>query len=196
MFVYGDYDYRSPIRAATDQIDPMEQLLFPFMNFTCSGRITRLMFVARKSIEFNNINHQNYSVTSWPMFSLWHRVGNNFMWMQRLGPTSPSQLQITSQTIQSASSGSTTGDRQDEVVVINFTMPNSIPFGSGYILGLRQNSLNTSSNQPSWNIKVLRQSGGYGLKLHVVCDGLQLRRCPVDVMEYQEVPYIAVETSM
>jgi hypothetical protein len=184
MFISGDGDsYRSPILAATDEIGPREQLLFPFMNFTCSGNITRLIFVARRTHQLNN-------VTSWPVFSLWHHMGDDFIQIQRLGPITAS--------VQPASR-SMTGDSQEEVFMINFTPP--IPFEPSYMLGVRQYySLIT---QPDWYIKVLRQRGGYGLTLmcarsdQYIPDLDGRRRCPVvAVTEEQEMPYIAVETSM
>ena len=194
MFIY---DYRSPILAATDQIHPMEQLLFPFMHFTCSGSITRLMFVANRSRE----SSQNV-VTSWPVFSLWHHndaTSDNFLEVRSMGPLSP--CQITS--LQPASR-SMRGNRQVEVVMINFTSP--VSFVAGDILGLRQNDTiqyqyqyNNSNTKTgtfllSRSIRVLRQSGGgYGLAL--TCNEWDSSGCTVDTRVIQEVPYIAIETS-
>ena len=83
--------------------------------------------------------------------------------------------------------------------MINFTSP--VRFVAGDILGLRQHDRlqneqwhNTSSTGTFWpvvsdySIKVLRQSGGYGLAL--TCD----EPCPTD-NGAQEMPYIAIETS-
>ena len=67
------YDHRSPIQAATSQIHPTSaQLLFSFMNFTCSGSITRLMFVA------SAFGLGDSSDRQLPVFSLWHRYGDKF----------------------------------------------------------------------------------------------------------------------
>ena len=176
-------DYRSPIFSAIDDIGPMQQLLFPFMNFTCSGNITRLIFVARRAHQLNlaaaDDSRQN-NVTSWPMFSLWHNTGGNFMEMQPLGPMHPNQIV----SVQPASR-SMTGDSQEEVFMINIMPP--IQFQPGYVLGLRQNSMKTQQN---WHIKVLRQRGGYGLK----CDH-QFNRPMCLEIGPQEMPYIAVKTS-
>ena len=188
LFISGDdnnYYSLSPILAATSQISSTDQLLFTFMNFTCSGMITRLIFVARRSYELNN-------VTSWPVFSLWKNRSGNFIEMQRFFPDQASSIQPAFE--------STTNDSQlEKVFMINIMPP--IQFKSGYVLGLRQNSLSVTGTQPHFynTIKVLRQSGGYGLTL--IC-GDQYRlegptRCPaVNVTKRKEMPYIAVETSM
>ena len=186
MFINGDgYSYTSPILAATDPFanDPPDQLLFPFMNFTCSGSITRLIFVARRYHEVNNDNN----VASWPVFSLWHNMSGDVMHIQHLGPMHPNQIA----SIQPASTFMT-DNSQEEVFMINFSSP--IPFENGYILGLRQYR-NASSHQSDSYIKVLRLSGGYGLTFRIYnCSSQYMpRRC---LTKHQEVPYIAVDTSM
>ena len=117
-------------------------------------------------------------------------MDDDSMWMRRVGIIPPGGAQIVS--VQPASR-SVTGDSQEEVLVINVTVP-SIPFQPGYILGLRQYSMNNQPNQN--NIKVLRQIGGYGLTL--ISDNLDWpRRVPaVNFTEHQEMPYIAIDTSM
>ena len=142
MFINGDDDdYRSPILSAIDVIGPTEQLLFPFMNFTCSGSMTRLIFVARRAHQLNPDSHQN-NATSWPVFSLWHLTGDDFMERQPLGPMHPNQIV----SIQPASR-SMSGDSQEvfEVFMIDFMPP--IQFEPGYILGLRQYSMSAQPNQ-------------------------------------------------
>ena len=142
MFINGDDDdYRSPILSAIDVIGPTEQLLFPFMNFTCSGSMTRLIFVARRAHQLNPDSHQN-NATSWPVFSLWHHTGDYFMERQPLGPMHPNQIV----SIQPASR-SMSGDSQEvfEVFMIDFMPP--IQFEPGYILGLRQYSMSAQPNQ-------------------------------------------------
>lgn len=168
--------YESPIVGATDQIGRIEQLLFPFTNFTCSGSITRLMFVASKPNEIANLS----MISSWPTFSLWHRQGDSYNEVSSIGPFHPDQI-----TSVQPPSRSIFNDRQVEVVMVNFSSP--VHFEAGNILGLRQHPFNTSSSR---YIRVLRQRWGYGLKL--ICEP---SGCPVDI-EYpnQEVPYIAVET--
>ena len=94
IFINGDDDdYRSPILSVIDEIGSTEQLLFPFMNFTCSGSMTRLIFVAHRAHQLNPDGHQN-NVTSWPVFSLWHHTlsGGDFMERQALGPMHPNQI--------------------------------------------------------------------------------------------------------
>ena len=197
-----DDDYRSPILSAIDDIGPMEELLFPFLNFTCSGNITRLIFVAsmymymvarraHQSLSPAD-SHQN-NVTSFPLFSLWHqyRMDDDSTWMQRVGIIPPNDAQLVS--VQPAST-SVTGDSQEEVLMINITV-SSIPFQPGYILGLRQYSMNTQPNQyKNIIIKVLRQTVGYGLTLSYTD---WPRRVPaVNFAQRPEMPYIAIDTSM
>ena len=185
MFINGDYT--SPILSTIDDIGPMEQLLFPFMNFTCSGSITRLIFVARKYHELNTGSHQG-SVASWPMFFLWHNMSGDFMPIQPLPqPRRPDQI---------SSDSADDSQLQEEVFAISF--PSPIQFDNGYALGLRQYlMINTSSNQPDSYIKVLRQSGGYGLTLRINNCSSQSMPCSCRCCtECQEMPYIAVETSM
>ena len=176
-----DDDYRSPIDplSVIDDIGPMEQLLFPFMNFTCSGMITSLTFMARSELNTDSSQLQNGVLTSWPVFSLWQRMpGSDFT--QILNEVSIPVI----------------GDIQEGVLVINITVP-SIPFQSGYILGLRQQNI----QQPNNYIRVLRQIGGYGLTL---ISGNQNNvdwptgwRFPaVNFTKQQEMPYITIDTSM
>ena len=185
MFIY---DHRSPIDAAKDQIHPMQQLYFPFMNFTCDGSITRLMFVAR--------NRSRDVVTAWPTFSLWEDDGIIFREViNSMGPLPPSQI-----TSLQPPSRSSVGDKQVEVVVINFTVP--VSFVAGNLLGLRQtqgydwqHSTNTGTFMPQISsIRVLRQNGG---GLVMICDEWNsvVGECVGSMREVQEMPYIAIETS-
>ena len=139
------YDHRSPIAAATDQISQMEQLLFPFMSFTCNASITRLMFVANTG----NRSHESSQVTSWPKFSLWRRgEDDNFIEVvPNLGPVNPDQIV----SVQPASRS--TIDRQVEVVVINFV--HSIEFQAGYILGIRQYSYYDEVMASDWLVHII-----------------------------------------
>jgi hypothetical protein len=107
-------------------------------------------------------------------------------------------------------SGSLIDGREVEVVVINFASP--FRFVAGDILGLRQYyglqnehwQHNTSSTSTGTtflplsdysSIKVLRQSGGYGLAL--ICDEWQTwcNEYPTEMRKLQEMPYIVIETS-
>ena len=202
MFIDGSGDdYTPPILSATDQIGPMEQLLFPFMNFTCGGGLTRLMFVASRQRESN----QNL-ITSWPVFSLWHTESDDDYRSFRLSFSPLNPIEITS--LQPPSRSSIDG-KEVEVVMVNFAYAPPVRFVAGDVLGLRQYNVyrpqnehwhNTSSTGTFWpvvsnySIKVLRQSRGYGLAL--TCDELYTS-CPTesDVNIVQEMPYIAIETS-
>ena len=176
MFVY---DHRSPIQAATSQILPTApQLLFPFMNFTCSGSITRLMFVASG---LSDLSDDVISQT--PVFSLWHRDGDNFWKRRSMGMFHSNQL-----TFNQAVAVTDVG-----LVEITFYTP-SIRFQAGDILGLKQPQIihknNFSSNLLSpVNIRLLRQRGGYGLTFMCTPSGLE---CLVWGREVQ-LPYIAIE---
>ncbi|MCG8624663.1 MAG: hypothetical protein MJE68_22040, partial [Proteobacteria bacterium] len=99
--------------------------------------------------------------------------------------------------------------KEVEVVMVNFAYTPPVRFVAGDVLGLRQYYYdvyrpqnehwhNTSSTGTFWpvvsnySIKVLRQSGGYGLAL--TCNEFYTS-CPTDVNGAQEMPYIAIETS-
>ena len=148
----------SLIHAATDQIHSAGQL-FPFMNFTCSGNITSLMFVGsrfRQSTHNNTVSQQLQSVTSWPYFSLWSLWGSTYHKVMHhvIGPTSPDRIVSIQPAIMF-------DDKQMEVFRINITSP--IPVETGNILGLRQQTISAENHYCS--IKVLRQIGGYGFTL-------------------------------
>ena len=204
MFIY---DHRSPIDAATDQIPSTingstQQLLFPFMNFTCNNNITRLMFVARKINNTHESSSENAVriLISRPIFSLWHREGDGHF--RKTRNINIASFQPPSRVLN--------GDGEVGVVVINFTVP--VMFEAGNILGLRQdtnnlrlpnhnnnNTLNTSiilPNLVSYSMTVLGQSGGYGLAL--TCGRTTLsgaRGCEVTGgFHDQAMPYIAIET--
>ena len=157
MFINRNYnDNRSPILSAIDEIGPTEQLLFPLMNFTCSGSMTRLILVAHRSRAHQlNPNSRQSNVTSWPVFSLWRHTGGNFIKRQALGPMHPDQIV----SVQPASR-SMSGDSQVvfEVLMIDFMPP--IQFEPDYVLGLRQYySMSAQPNQ--YSIRALRQREGY-----------------------------------
>ena len=186
------YDHRSPIDAATGStIDgSTQQLLFPFMNFTCNGSITRLMFVARKiNIIARESSPKNAvrTLTSWPMFSLWHRESDSHF---RKTNNIRDPLQIT--TLQPPGRV-LIDDGEVGVVVINFTVP--VVFEAGNILGLRQDTGISLPNDllVSYSIKVLGQRRGYSLAQicgqWVTFSG----ECAVTASD-QAMPYIAIET--
>ena len=169
MFVY---DRRSPIQGATSQIRPASaQLLFPFMNFTCSGNITRLVFVPSELRDSSD-----GVIIQKPVFSLWNRDGNNMYYSKT--QSSFNQL-ISNQPINVL---------EDGLVEVNFTP--YVRFEVGDILGLRQQN-GLSNLRRLLNVRVLRQRGGYGLILNCTAIGF---RCPVSVGELQQIPYIAIET--
>ena len=95
MFVYN---CRSPIDAADVTYSTEQQLLFHFMNFTCGGNITSLMFILgsrfRQSTHNNIVNQQLQSITSWPYFSLLSLQSTTYheVMHHAIGPTSPDQI--------------------------------------------------------------------------------------------------------
>ena len=185
MFVY---DHRSPIQGATSQILPTApQLLFPFMNFTCSGSITRLMFVA------SGLGDSSDGVINWswrPVFSLWHRMndGDNFVKRSSMGIFNHDQP-------------SNQPARVTDVGLVEINFTTSISFEAGDILGLRQQFSSHLQRSLPMNIGVLRQRGGYGLTLMCTSSALEPSElCPdweqIDnELLLQQIPYIAIETS-
>ena len=193
MFVY---DYRSPILAATTHTSPLTQLLFPFMNFTCDGNITRLMFVANRSrhrLSDSGVGGSQIA-TSWPVFSLWHQYDSDqYREMRSMVPFCPDERTPASVT--------------DDVLVEAVNVIPHVRFEAGDILGLRQpfqHCQNTGAHGQSSNwqsqllncrVKLLRQRGGYGLTQ--ICTPSTDSGCQVwdmGIEELQQTPYIAIET--
>ena len=188
-------------------LTPHSYLLFPFMNFTCNSTITRLMFVARLS---NNWETQlrfdtSYNISKWPQFFLWRRNNDHFYDMYyNIGPFSHNQLlNLHVQAPETESMGTST-DNQIGLIEVNLTAP--VEFKEGDILGLRirmeQHVESTESpaspTQRSVNqvITVLGQRRGYGLTLFCNQNGWPCNEpSQVNVhREDQQMPYIAIET--
>ena len=181
MFIY---DHRSPIQGATIQIPSASaQLLFPFMNFTCSGNITRLMFVA-SGLSVSSVDDV-IIISQRPVFSLWHRTsdGDNFVKRSSMGIFNHDQP--SNQPARVTDVG---------LVEVNFTP--YVSFEAGDILGLRQQFITSSNLQSPVNIRVLRQRGGYGLTLICTQPGSEHSECRVrEIEQLQQIPYIAIEIS-
>ena len=160
-------------------------LLFPFMNFTCDGTITRLMFIARL-ISNSRIHHFDPMLLStWPQFFLWRDHGND---IHTIGPSERSQIQTTG-------TESTYTNTVDEIGRFEIDLaPSPVPFREGDILGLHMNHTFMIRIGNHAKLTVLGHRKGYGLRLscnqdHVCTDPGQARREDIQFM-----PYIAVET--
>ena len=170
-FVHG-----SPIPAQDDLSTHQRQLLFPFMNFTCTSTLTSLTFIAR--VESSGPDRDGNGITSWPSFSLWHQSGiDNFMNMGKIGPSGPDQLTICP------------SEKDSDVRLVRVTL--TATFEAGDIIGLQQQNspLHETINQGA-TVTVVRQRG-YGLIW--VCDERNII-CAVRVPGWrsiQQIPYIA-----
>ena len=175
---------RYPIPTAPQQLNlsGSNQLLLTFMNFTCNGTITKLTYIGqlRPSYYYDYTNDEYY-VTTWPYFSLWHRQfhGQRYYFEEThgIGPSNRSQLNITLVNI-------------NEVNAF-VEVTTNVTFKEGDILGVRMQQTITSGSFP---ITVLKQVGGYGLTR--ICDHQNAGgQCSEMSDEIQEMPYISVETS-
>ena len=173
------------------------QLIFPFMNFTCRGNITRLMFLARlERSEYSTLSTQAPIEVIWPRFYLWwHSIlsGNQHRYydMRSIGPVSPDHL-VCIDVLDTPS-----GDYQVGLIEMRLAT-SGITFEEGDVLGLQQNGSVITPTQST--VSVLRQRRGYGLTFN--CSRGAYHECNEPVPDqvnrecYQQMPYIAVETGM
>ena len=155
------------------------------MNFTCSGNITRLMFVA-SGLSVSSLDGM-IIINQKPVFFLWHRTsdGDNFVKRSSMGIFNPDQSLSFNQPARVTDVG---------LVEVNFTP--YVRFEAGDILGLRQQFITSSNLQSPVNIRVFRQRGGYGLTLICTQPGSEHSECRVREIEHlQQIPYIAIEIS-
>ena len=153
------------------------QLLFPFMNFTCNGRIIRLTFLGWLSG-----SSEQFDVTrlmSWPYFSLWRPHQHQFEEIQ-IGPNdlltgslSLSRINVTHQ-------------------MVEVTLTTNVMFSADDILGvtLWQNRLPTGNGIYS-SIELLK-SRGYG-ETPVYDHNCQSTHAQCNLYSLQEKPYVAIE---
>ena len=162
------------------------QLLFPFMNFTCSGTITRLAFLGWLSESSEQFNIA--SLTSWPYFSLWHqdRQYTSGYAFEEINPVIDDYDQLNISINRSIFSNQLV----EVVLTINTT------FSQGDILGIRLQQHDQSISENGINMAVLKQSEAYD-QIHCQVCGAEYYDtggCTDPAIENQEIPYIAIET--
>ena len=162
-----------------------DQVIFPFINFTCTGTIRRLIFVARLERSSYPLWQTLSNFDAWPHFYLWrHNSHYNdddhcFNNMCSIGPSSPDQLVCVA----------TNTDAQ--IGLIEMTLPTSVGFEEDDILGLQQQS---NLRTPASTVSVLRHRRGYGLIVNCPI-GVPVCNEPKQInRENQQMPYIAIKT--
>ena len=149
------------------------QLLFPFMNFTCSGIITRLTFLG-----WLNESSEPFDVarlTSWPYFSLWRPHQHQYFEEIQIGP-SYHDLQASLRL----------NDQDDQLVEVTFSLTTNIMFSANDILGVTRND---STIHDGISMAVL------GYSETPVCYTWQSTPARCNATMFQEKqPYIAIET--
>lgn len=152
--------------------------LLPFMNFSCNGTITKLVFIGR----FDPNDQSLTTATSWPYFSLWHRrsrpLDNMYSEEEEygiIGPSDPNQFTVTL--------------KRNGMALIEVHPCTHAMFEDGDILGVR---LMQSPGNPRHNIEILKQAGGYGQIMNCHRDGYLPIQCSTTM---QAIPYIAIGAS-
>ena len=179
MHIYGP-----PVQVADLSSDHPQLRLYPCPNFTCSGRIVKLMFIAP-------VETDSTVTVRWPEFGLWrkcnrsHGEGCDWMEVKRL-PINPEPCLVYMNESQGVG-----------VYEIELTS-NNVMFQHGNFLGVRRSTSN--SRDQYQNIKemnVLYQNGGG------YCDALTLNTSQYSdqhisfssvISRDPIIPYIAVET--
>ena len=173
--------YGPPVKMADLSNDRTQLRLYPCMNFTCSGRIVKLMFVAP-------VQRDSTASVRWPEFGLWRKCNRShsedcyWMEVQRLSASQQPCLVYMNES-------QTVG-----VYEIEFTSNNT--FEHGNILGIVRPM--ATSNSSAMN--VLYQNGGgycnalafrhtqwYIWQLHRFIPLISVNRQPI-------IPYITIET--
>ena len=171
-----------------------DQLIFPFMNFTCNGTISSLMFIARLSegisCPFSGASFE--TLLSWPHFYLWHynSIDWHFHGMCSVGPSRPDQL-FCRHILNT--------NRGYQIGLIEMVLPTPVQVQAGDILGLRQQNTSVAPQfQEYATVSVIRQKKGYGLtficrKYSSQCSDPRARQVPPNQMnrENQQMPFIA-----
>ena len=151
------------------------QLLFPFINFTCNGRITRLTFLGWLSGSSEQFNVTR--LTSWPYFSLWRPSQHQFEEIQ-IGPNNKYDLQASPRL----------NDQDDHLVEVTFSLTTNVMFSANDILGVIQRS-NDSIIYNGISMAVL------GYSETPVCYAWQSTHARCNATMFREKqPYIAIET--
>ena len=171
--------YGPPVQVRDLSSDRTQLRLYPCMNFTCSGKIVKLMFIAP-------VETDRTVTVRWPEFGLWrkcnrsHDEGCEWMEVKRLttNPEEPCLVYMN----ESQGVG---------VYEIDLALNNNMIFEQGNFLGIR-----CSTDSSSYNIRVLYQNdSGY-------CNALALKSQYSDQQINSSnvlsrdpiIPYVAVET--
>ena len=176
--------YGPPVQVDDLSSDRTQLRLYPCMNFTCSGRIVKLMFIAP-------VETDNKVTVRWPEFGLWRELcnrsyGEDCYWMevQRLSASQQPCLVHMN------------GPQTVGVYEIEFISNNT--FEHGNFLGIFRPM--ATSNRDSSAMNVLYQNGGG------YCDALAYRRIQwynwwlgrsmstIYISQQPIIPYIAIET--
>ena len=161
-----------------------EQLLFPFMNFTCNGRITRLTFLGWLNDHESSEPFQFDAtrLTSWPYFSLWRPRQHQYFEEIQIGPNYhdlQASLRIN--------------DLDDQLVKVNFSLTTNVMFSANDILGVTQRYYNDSTLTQPDSINISMAVLGYSET--PICYTWQSIPTSCNATMFQEKqPYIAIET--
>ena len=179
--------YGPPVQVADLSSDRPQLRLYPCPNFTCSGRIVKLMFIAP-------VETDSTVTVRWPEFGLWrkcnrsHGEGCDWMEVKRLPINSEPCLVYVNEY-------QTVGVY--EIVFRSNISNNIVTFEHGNFLGVRRSTSNSSDyHRNIREMNVLYQTGGG------YCDALALMsqysdqhiNCSNVISRDPIIPYVAVET--
>ena len=199
MFIPSGQPLTSSTSTIAQSYYGFSQLIFPFMNFTCRGNIRRLIFLARlERSEYSTLSTRAPIDVIWPRFYLWRHgmlSGNRHRYhhtVRSIEPISHNHL-VCIDVLDTLS-------RDYQVGLIEMRLTTSgITFEDGDILGLQQQTTSViTPTQSSVHVSVLRQRRGYGLTFNCSRGTYECNEPVPDQVnrEYQQMPYIAVETGM
>jgi hypothetical protein len=168
---------QTPLHLSSDS-----QLLFPFMNFTCSGTMTRLTFLGWLSDSSEQFNVTR--LTSLPYFSLWRpRQDQYFEEAEQIGSDSLTQLYRINATYQ----------------LVEVTLSTDIQFNPSDVLGvtsISQPRRSDSTFASGISMTILSESRDYDKTLR--CDYIGHATGQSVCVQCSEAlnssPYIAIET--
>ena len=145
-----------PASPPTLNLSRDRQLLFPFMNFTCNGTITRLTFLGWLSDSSGAGQVDNNIIitglTLGPYFSLWHPQYDMYAFEEI------NQIEVDQKSI--SISRSTLNNQ-----LVEATLMTNVVFSQGDVLGIRLQQYYGTSIRSGISMKVLKQSRGYGTTL-------------------------------
>ena len=155
------------------------QLLFPFMNFTCNGTITRLTFLGWLG---ESGGRQQSDITTrltlWPHFSLWRPRQDQYPEeTEQIGPESPRQYRINA---------------TYQLAMVEVTI--NTRFYANDILGVTLLDRGDSTTESGISMAILTESRDYGKTLYCYyTDRGQREHISCNEDSSRERPYIAIE---